>query len=200
MEGPFRLSTVTPPPFRPLRADARRNREKIIDAAATAFGQGGLECQVEDIARRAGVGVGTFYRHFPTKDVLVRALAESHFERLADIVEAALGETGDAWDVFVATIWRAAEPATEDVAWCEIIGGHPSAIEGALAGQERLAVATTELIARAQAAGAMRADATVHDVRAIMCSLGHVATAQRAGAPLDWRRYLTVALDGLRTR
>ncbi|MEA2127784.1 MAG: hypothetical protein QOJ85_675, partial [Solirubrobacteraceae bacterium] len=105
---------------RPLRADARRNREKILAAAAAAFGQSGLECQVEDIARRAGVGVGTVYRHFPTKDVLVTALAEAHFDRLADTVEAALGDGGDPWEAFAAAIWRAAEPATADVAWCEI--------------------------------------------------------------------------------
>jgi AcrR family transcriptional regulator len=191
------LSTVA---HRPLRADARRNREKILAAAATAFGQSGLECQVEDIARRAGVGVGTVYRHFPTKDALVTALTEAHFERLADTVEDALAEGGDPWDVFAAAIWRAAEPAAADVAWCEIVAGHPSAIAGALRGQQRLAAATATLIERAQAAGHMRPDATVLDVRAIMCGLGHVATAQRGGAPLDWRRYLEIALDGLRAR
>jgi AcrR family transcriptional regulator len=192
------LSTIAP---RPLRADARRNREKIVVAAAAAFGQSGLETQVEDIARRAGVGVGTVYRHFPTKDALVAALAEAHFERLADIIETALAEGGDdAWEVFAGAIWHAAEPAAADVAWCEIIAGHPSAVAGTVPGQQRLGAATAALVARAQAAGLMRADATVLDVRAIMCSLGHVATAQRAGAPVDWRRFLELALDGLRAR
>jgi AcrR family transcriptional regulator len=192
------LSTIAP---RPLRADARRNREKILAAAAAAFGQSGLDTQVEDIARRAGVGVGTVYRHFPTKDALVTALAEAHFERLADIIETALAEGGDdAWEVFAGAIWRAAEPAAADVAWCEIIAGHPSAVAGTVPGQQRLGAATAALVARAQAAGLMRADATVLDVRAIMCSLGHVATAQRAGAPVDWRRFLELALDGLRAR
>jgi AcrR family transcriptional regulator len=191
------LSTTA---HRPLRADARRNREKILAAAASAFGQSGLECQVEDIARRAGVGVGTVYRHFPTKDVLVTALAEAYFDRLADTVEAALADGGDPWEVFAAAMWRAAEPATEDVAWCEIVAGRATAIGGALRGQQRLAAATTTLIERAQAAGLMRADATVQDVRSIMCGLGHIATAQRTGAPLDWRRYLEIALDGLRAR
>jgi AcrR family transcriptional regulator len=192
------LSTIA---HRPLRADARRNREKILAAAAAAFGQSGLECQVDDIARRAGVGVGTVYRHFPTKDALVTALAEAHFERLADIVEAALAERGDPWDVFAAAIWRAAEPAAADVAWCEIVAGDAtSATDGPLRGQERLAAATAALIERAQAAGRMRADATVQDVRGIMCGLGHVAAAQRTGVPLDWRRYLEIAMDGLRGR
>jgi AcrR family transcriptional regulator len=191
------LSTVT---HRPLRADARRNREKILAAAAAAFGESGLESQIEDIARRAGVGVGTVYRHFPTKDALVTALAQAYFERLADSVEATLLEGGNPWDVFAAAIWRGAELAVADVAWCELIAGHASVADGSLPGQQRLAEATATLLERAQAAGQMRGDATVQDVRTLMCGLGHVATAQRAGARMDWRRYLEIGLDGLRAR
>ena len=185
---------------RPQRADARRNRGKVVAAAASAFAESGLEAQVEDIARRAGVGVGTVYRHFPTKDALVGALAEQHFARLADTIERALDEPGDPWEVFRSTIWRTARAAAGDVAWCEIIAGHPSAVHAASRGQERLSAATATLIARAQAAGAMRPDATVEDIRTIMCGFGHVAAAQRAGAALDWKRYLEIALDGLRAR
>jgi AcrR family transcriptional regulator len=196
-EGEFRLSTIAQ---RPLRADARRNRDKVVAAAAAAFAQSGLEAQVEDIARRAGVGVGTVYRHFPTKETLVEALAAEHFERLADIAEAALGEEGEPWEIFAAVIWRSANAASGDVSWCEIIGGRPSATQAAARGTARLATAMSTLIARAQATGAMRADATVDDIRTIMCGFGHVAAAQREGAGLDWERYLEIALDGLRTR
>lgn len=191
------MSTVAP---RPLRADARRNREKILAAATAAFRESGLDTQVEDIARRAGVGVGTVYRHFPTKEALVTALAEDHFERLADIVEEALAQDGDPWEVFASAIWRAAEPAAGDLAWCEIIAGAPSHVGMGPAGKQRLNAASDALIRRAQEAGQIRADAGVTDLQAIMCGLGHVATAGRAGAPLDWRRYLTIALDGLRAR
>jgi AcrR family transcriptional regulator len=189
------LSTTAP---RPLRADARRNHEKLMAAAAAAFAESGLEAQVEDIARRAGVGVGTVYRHFPTKEALVEALAGQHFERLADIAEEALAEQGEPWEVFSAAIWRSARAAASDVAWCELIGGHPRAVQAASRGQVRLAAAMTSLIERAQQAGAMRKDATVADIRTIMCGFGHVAAAQRAGAELDWERYLEIALDGLR--
>ncbi len=185
---------------RPQRADARRNREKILAAASVAFAESGLEAQVEDIARRAGVGVGTVYRHFPTKEALVEALAAEHFEDLAAIAEAALEEQGDAWEVFAGAVWRSANAAAADVAWCEIIGGHPTAVQAASRGRQRLAGAMTTLIGRAQAAGLMRADATVDDVRTIMCGFGHVAAAQRAGGALDWERYLEIALDGLRAR
>ena len=197
LEGRSLLSSHTQ---RPLRADARRNREKVVAAASAAFAASGLDAQVEDIARRAGLGVGTVYRHFPTKETLVSALAEQHFERLADTIETALDEQGDAWDIFSATIWRAATGAAGDIAWCEIIAGDPAAVAAAARGQERVAAATATLIARAQAAGVMREDATVQDVRTMMCGFGHIAAAQRAGAPLDWKRYLAIALDGLRAR
>ncbi|MGH2839984.1 MAG: TetR/AcrR family transcriptional regulator [Solirubrobacteraceae bacterium] len=191
------MSTIA---HRPQRADARRNRERVLAAARAAFGETGIDTQVDDIARRAGVGVGTVYRHFPTKDALVQALAEAHFDRLADIVEAGLEIDGDPWTVFTDTIWSTATSAAADVAWCEIIAGHPRSVEAAAAGQQRLAAATSELIGRAQAAGAMRADATVADIKTIMCGFGHLAASQRAGAPVDWERYLTIALDGLRAR
>jgi len=191
------LSTTAP---RPLRADARRNREKVLAAAAAAFAQSGLEAQVEDIARRAGVGVGTVYRHFPTKEALVEALAVEHFEALAAIAETALEEDGEPWDIFAAAVWRSANAAAANIAWCEIIGGHPTAAQAAAGGRLRLAAAMTALIARAQAAGVMREDATVQDIRTIMCGFGHVAAAQGAGAAMDWERYLEIALDGLRAR
>ena len=185
---------------RPLRADARRNRAKIVAAAAAAFAESGLDAQVEDIARRAGVGVGTLYRHFPTKDALVAALAEDHFGRLADAVEAALETPGDGWETFTATIWRIADTVAADVAWCEIVGGHPTAVQDASRGQHRLAAATSELLHRAEASGQMRPDVTFADISTIMCGFGHIAAAQRAGAALDWRRYLAIALEGLRAR
>jgi AcrR family transcriptional regulator len=191
------LSTTA---HRPLRADARRNREKIVAAAAAAFAETGLDAQVEDIARRAGVGVGTLYRHFPTKDALVAALAEDHFERLADTVEAALEMPGDGWENFTATIRRIAGTIAADVAWCEIVGGHPTTVREASRGQHRLAAATSDLLRRAQASGRMRADVTYADIGTIMCGFGHIAAAQRSGAPLNWKRYLTIALEGLRTR
>ncbi|HVF78880.1 MAG TPA: helix-turn-helix domain-containing protein [Solirubrobacteraceae bacterium] len=185
---------------RPQRADARRNREKVVAAASAAFAESGLEAQVEDIARRAGVGVGTVYRHFPTKEKLVEALAAEHFGKLAAIAEAALDEPGEPWDLFATTIWRAATAVAADVAWCEIMGGHPSAARAASPGQLRLTQAMTTLMNGAQAAGVMREDATVSDIRTIMCGFGHVAAAQRAGNEMNWERYLEIALDGLRTR
>jgi AcrR family transcriptional regulator len=196
-EGPFRLSTIA---TKPLRADARRNRQKVLASASAAFAEMGLDAQIEDIARRAGVGVGTVYRHFPTKDALVAALAEQHFEQLADVLEEACASTDEPWEALESAIWRCAEQTAGDVALCEIIGGHPNAVRATATAQQRKEVAVTTLIDRARSQGTIRDDATAGDIGSIMCGFGHIAAAQRAGASQDWRRYLTIALDGLRAR
>lgn len=185
---------------RPLRADARRNREKILESARDGFACRGLDVQMEEIARRAGVGVGTLYRHFPTKTALVTALADAHFETLADIMEAATEKDGPAFDVLLAALWDAAAPTAADHALCEVMGSFPLTVITAATSHTRLENATGLLIARAQKEGTMRKDARVEDVRTIMCGFGHVAAQQQAGAALDWKRYLTIALDGLRAR
>ena len=84
---------------RPLRADAARNRARVLDAARTAFAEAGLDVGVEEIARRAGVGKGTLYRRFPTKEALVRAIFEDILEEIDHIVTAAEAEP-DAWTAF----------------------------------------------------------------------------------------------------
>lgn len=190
------MSTIA---TKPLRADARRNRRKVLAAASAAFAEMGLDAQIEDIARRASVGVGTVYRHFPTKDVLVAALAIEHFERLADIVEECARE-GEPWDAMAAGIWRCAETTVGDIALCEILGGQPGVLDAAAVGKRRLEAAIEKLIDAARAQGTIRADATLQDVGTIMCGFGHIAAAQRTGNALDWRRYVTIALDGLRAR
>src|SRR3712207_5690378 len=91
---------------RPLRADARRNREKIVEATRAAFASGGLETQMDDVAARAGVGVGTVYRHFPTKDALVRAVIVHRMTQLAALGRARLDAGGDPWEALRAWLWE----------------------------------------------------------------------------------------------
>jgi AcrR family transcriptional regulator len=175
---------------RPLRADARRNRERVLKAARAVFSAKGREAHLEDVARRAKVGVGTVYRHFPTKDALLEALAREQFEiltRWALEAEAA----PDPWAGFNAMIWRGAELQASDRALMEAVAEFkPSVARQA----EELQASTERLMRRAQAQGAMRADASAEDVRLIMCGLGSVMQMSGDG----WRRYLTVMLDGLR--
>src|SRR6201991_4974801 len=92
---------------KPLRADARRNRERVLTAARAAFAEHGREAQMDDVARRAGVGVGTVYRHFPTKEALVNALALDLFEKLVQGAREALA-IEDPWEAFTQALWAGA--------------------------------------------------------------------------------------------
>src|SRR3954469_24984691 len=111
-------------PIRPQRADARRNRELVIRAARKRMARDGPDAQMEDIARDAGVGVGTVYRHFTTKDELIEALAFDRFERLRDAALSALA-VDDPGEAFESFIREAARIQTEDRALSEVLTSHP---------------------------------------------------------------------------
>jgi AcrR family transcriptional regulator len=181
------------------RADAARNREKVTAAARKVFAEQGIDAEMSAIAKRAGVGVGTVYRHFPTKADLLGALRLEHFERLADIVEGVEHEELEPWESVEQLIWRCAEYTAEDTAMSEVLSQAPIQ-PGTMPTVDRLRAATGRLVERAAAAGAIRADATVDDVPMVMCAFGRVAAVQRNGGAVDWRRYLTIVLDGLRVR
>jgi AcrR family transcriptional regulator len=175
---------------RPLRADARRNRERILKAARAVFAAKGRDAHLEDVARRAKVGVGTVYRHFPTKDALLEALAREQFDILTAWAQEA-EDAPDPWAAFNAMIWRGAELQASDRALMEAVAEFkPSVARQA----EALHASVERLVARAQAEGRMRPDATGDDVQLMMCGLGSVMQMGGDG----WRRYLTVMLDGLR--
>ena len=189
------MSTATD--IRPLRADARRNRERVLAAAREAFAADGLEAQVDDVARRAGVGVGTVYRHFPEKEALVEAVAAAGYEEICSIARESL-EQDDPWQSFSDFMWRGARMHRHDRAQCEIKSTRPDVVERVAGDKHELLELVAELIARGQRAGVIRADLTADDMPTIWCSLG----AAQQGSPTDppWERYLQVVLDGLRAR
>src|SRR5437763_6765374 len=113
-----------------LRADARRNREAVLTAAKKLFAGQGLDAQMPDVARAAKVGVGTVYRHFPTKEDLIAALATEHFERLAQRAREGL-EMADAWDGIAEFIRFAARIQADDRGLCEVMGSRPDLMDGA---------------------------------------------------------------------
>ena len=191
------FATDTPP--RPLRADAQRNRASVLDGARRAFREEGLDADMASIAHRAGVGVGTVYRHFPTKEALLEALALDHFERLADIVEAVEAQEQDPWTAVERQVWETATYTAEDFGLCEVVSQAPTNI-AELPASQRLRQASWRIIEKAKAAGVVRADATAEDVPLMMCGFGRIAAAQRGGANMDWRRYLEIMVDGLRAR
>jgi AcrR family transcriptional regulator len=189
---------VTPPSApvipiaKPLRADARRNRERILKAARAVFADHGVNSQIDDVAKRAKVGVGTVYRHFPTKEALLDALVRERFEEIAGYALQAL-EREDAWEGFCEMIWRAAERNAADLAFCEAIA---STDKSAIVEEVGLARSTGLLIERAKAQGKMRGDVTDQDVPLMMIGASSV---MRMSTTADaWRRYLTLMLDGLR--
>lgn len=181
---------------RPQRADARRNRRKVLDAARKAFAEDGLDVRVEKVARRAGVGVGTVYRHFPTKEDLLQALADDRFAGLADAARMALADP-DAWNGFAEFMRYSAEVMAEDRALSEAMDQRPEMC-GQAAEDVRLLEIVGELIERAQAEGALRPDVVPEDVPSLICGLGR-ATRETEGRPtMSWERYLAIILAGLR--
>jgi len=180
--------------LRPLRADAARNRDKIVEAAKAAFSERGLETQMEDVARRAEVGVGTLYRHFPTKDALVRALIVDKMERMAEAAKEALDAGGDPWEAFAGVLWKGAEQTVRDRSLAQVFSSQPQeAFRSAIEDETELSARMGELLARAKAAGLAREDVEEDDIPIVMCGLGAVVHNGR-----NWQRYLQLMLDGFR--
>ena len=181
--------------LKPLRADARRNREKIVVAARAAFAEHGLDAQMDEIARRSEVGVGTLYRHFPTKDALVAALVEARMATMAAGGREILDAPGAPFDDFATFIRRCAAVHVDDRGLAEVISTQPPETFRRAAEETGLATVGGELLARAVADGSARADAQVGDIGIVMCGLGAVL---KSWGPEAGERYVTLLLDGLR--
>jgi AcrR family transcriptional regulator len=182
---------------RPLRADAQRNRDRIVDAARATFAAQGLAAQMEDVARNAGVGVGTVYRHFATKDALVRALIERKMALMATYALERLDEPPeDAWEEFRSFTRQCAEEQAHDRALSQVLATQPAETFLGTARETGLFDATGRLLARAQEQGTARADLGPEDVGAMMCGLGAVA---QAFGPDQGLRYLETMLAGMRS-
>jgi len=169
-----------------LRADARRNLERVLDAAAEVFAASGPDASIDEIARLAGVGHGTVFRRFPTKDDLMFAVIERHVEEMCTFANEALA-ADDPGQAFFDFVWRLAElnMSTPGLHRCVVhCGGKPGSAE-----LERLA---DQIVSRAQRAGAVRRDVKAEDVRLLVRG---ALTNAPAG---QWRRHLAVVLDGLR--
>src|SRR3954463_7304474 len=148
---------------KPLRADARRNREKVLAAARAVFADQGVDAQMDDVARRADVGVGTVYRHFPTKDALLQALAEELFDKLAVHARKML-ELDDPWEAFLQTMWFSAQKTAGDRAFAEILGAAREVIPADCPGKKDLTGTVDAIMKRAIKAGKMRPDVMIYDI------------------------------------
>ena len=195
-------SATKPPPLpvgRPLRADAERNRARIIEAAAVVFAERGLDATLHDVAEAAGLGVGTVYRRFPDKDALVDALFESELERLAQRAEA-VADAPDAWAALTGVLRllgseQAANRGLHDV--LHHSGAGPTHVA---AGRERIMPTIARLLARAQEQGSARADLEVTDLAVVLLMVSSLAQCTEEQQPGSWLRYLELLLDALAAR
>lgn len=180
---------------RPLRADAARNRKSLLAAAADEFAEHGLDASVADIARRAGVGKGTVFRHFATKDELIAAILIDRMEALSDLGER-LYESEDA-DAAMREFLTAAAMQRQERDLSFLAGASESMADVNRA-RERMMAAIDRLVSRSRERGVLREDVTGADVFLLMCAPNYVAGYVPNASPDLWRRYLALILDGLR--
>jgi AcrR family transcriptional regulator len=182
-----------------MRADARRNRDAIVAAAYELFAEKGIDAQMDDIARRAAVGVGTLYRHFPAKEDLLDAVIARRFERLAERAAHAVDQAsaGEPWEAFRGYIQWSAEMQAGDRALSEAMATRSERMYAAAVGSG-LVAQLEQLVGRAQAAGALRPDLVVEDIPALVCSVGAVAAGAVRGPAWRWDRVIAIWLDGVR--
>ncbi|HXB14907.1 MAG TPA: helix-turn-helix domain-containing protein [Solirubrobacteraceae bacterium] len=176
-----------------MRADARRNHERVLSAAREAFAEGGENTTLEQIARRAGVGIGTLYRHFPNRQALLEALYVAELEEVCRSAEQ-LGDA-DPWEALSAWFERLLSYLTTKRALAEQLSNYLD-LDSPLFHQCRgaLFAAGEPLLERAQQAGVVRGDVAFPDVLQMVAAVTKIAPAE----PGQSERVLRVALDGLR--
>jgi AcrR family transcriptional regulator len=191
------ITDVNASETRPLRADARRNRNRVLQAARAAFGAEGSDVSLDEIARRAGVGAGTVYRHFATKGDLFEAVV---FDRIGELVEEAraLSDNQDPGRAFSSFIERLAREGALKRDLVEALAGDGVQLQ---LGEAPIFGALTdvlaELLRRAQHAGAVRTDINVDDVVALLTGVAYAICLSRADDERT-RRLLAIMDDGLR--
>jgi AcrR family transcriptional regulator len=182
-----------------MRADARRNAEKLRTAAAELFRERGLQVPLKEIARRAGVSHGTLYNLFGTREALIdEVVADLAADRLDEVAEQALA-CDDAWDGFAYYIEKVCELQATDPALSDVLARRYPGAARLLAICDRCQAAAARIIDRAQRAGSLRPDFTGEDLLFIFGTNALLARAAAGPAPDAWRRGIAFTLDGLRT-
>ena len=181
-----------------LRADAARNREAIIAAARPVFAEQGLGAPLDEIARRAGVGNATLYRHFPTREELVQAALLGPIAEYLAAAEEAVADP-DPWAGFRDYLLRLCQLQARDRALADLLVTTIKTPSGELEQLRGTAFELTrQLIERAQAAGELRADFRHQDLPLLLMANAGLVKRTQAGAPDSWRRVASFLLDGLK--
>jgi AcrR family transcriptional regulator len=181
---------------RTIRADARRNRERIMSSGRELFAREGPEAQMDEIAAHAGVGIGTVYRHFPTKEALLTEMVRVRFQEFAAIATLA-EDTVDPRDALETVMRRSAEAVEGDIGFqLAMMGSDQLEWEGIEEQKAVLAGVLTRIIERAISAGVLRDDFTFEDFGMMMC--GITSTMYYKPGSADWHRHLAIVLSGMR--
>ncbi|WP_162999338.1 TetR/AcrR family transcriptional regulator [Burkholderia sp. Nafp2/4-1b] len=185
---------MSKPPTKRLRSDAANNRERLLAAANAVFAERGLSATLDDVARHAGVGVGTAYRHFPNKQALASEVLEGAMQQLIADAEAALA-AADPWQGFASFFETVVATQARHRGL-----HHLSAADGIASPQvqKRFEQAVAALFERAQRAGVVRADACATDIGPLLVMMRTVIDLSPPAKPELWRRYLAFLLDGMR--
>ncbi|MEA2305586.1 MAG: hypothetical protein QOH43_2866 [Solirubrobacteraceae bacterium] len=180
---------------RTMRADAARNRERVLAAAAAVFGQHGVDGSLPQVAERAGVGVATIYRSFPTKVDLLEAVVTERFRALADRITLAVAAPSP-WEALLDVLHATASAQVSDRVFGQVMG-EAFNLPAVHAERERTLDALQQLVERAQQAGDLRPDVVAEDILVLLAGLAGSPTAlDRRGR--SWERHLAVLVDGLR--
>lgn len=187
------MATARTRPDRPLRADAARNAERLVSAAAAVFAESGVDVPLDGIARRAGVGIATLYRHFASKDDLVKAVIErAYADEIAPVLDRAL-RAADARQGLVEAL-EAAMTTMSRHRHAVAAGKHRAALDLITSFLDALTV----LLTRAQSQGTIRADLRPDDLPCLVGMLVSTVRHDTPAAPPRWPRYLALLLDALR--
>jgi AcrR family transcriptional regulator len=179
-----------------LRADARRNRDAIVAAARVAFAERGLQASLDDIAKNAGVGSGTLYRHFPTRDDLVAAVFTQRMAEQAEAVEAAL-RADDPWHAFHDFVSSMCRAQATDKGLADLLAiGHRAKDLRAL--RARAYKGFVALIEAAKADGALREDFTAEDIVLLLMANAGIIQLSGSAAAAASERFVALTLDGFR--
>jgi AcrR family transcriptional regulator len=184
---------------RPLRSDAERNRQRILSAAGNVFAEHGLGATMDEIADQAGVGVGTVYRRYPEKQLLIDALFEERIEELARVGEQALA-AADPWQGLLTYLEAAIAQQAANRGLRDLLLSSTYGHDRVARARERLAPITAQLLERAQKDGELRPDLAANDVPLLYLMLGAIVDYTRDVEPAAWRRIFVLVADGLKTR
>jgi AcrR family transcriptional regulator len=183
----------------PLRADAERNRQRLLAAAKDLFATRGLHVTLDEIARHAGVGTGTAYRRFPNKDALIDALMVDRIGELAAIARECL-EAPDPWRGISGFFERALALQASDRGLKDVLFSSGRGRERSVQARQQMAPVVGRLVRRAVEAGAVRSDMSTTDVPLINFMLNTLVDFGRDVEPDLYKRYLAIVLDGLKPR